>query len=434
MTSTGSIFASSATDVTIERVRQLVDQNLPEGLTLEYKESFSSGIVKSVAAMANSYGGIILVGVRDGAAADRLVGVSEETIVQIVNACHDAIEPPWEPEIVSVPLEQSGERSILVVRVDPARAPRPLLMNGSAPVRLQGRNAIAGRDRLEALFADASSFTAQTRQLLPQPVLPTQDDGSPDADFIFRSGFWLPLGEAASWRPLGDSGIDRLKDALQNSAIARMLSGWASQLGVRGLNPFDRRGANRAHRARLVWQAAEYGPVTHPIEAIAELVMAEPHGAAAPNLSVTVDVVVRAGAVVEAAGWPAGHSWRLPVPDLYATIDALLEGLTDEVVVQALADIGGVDPAIVPQPTSAHLITGPPVDQLLYPERLTAVPGAGASHGANLVADPTLDLGIWDERHALVDMWVQQIALDAGLRGMEQLIQALRQVGESAIS
>jgi predicted HTH transcriptional regulator len=44
-------------------MRTLVAQNLPESLTLEYKEQYSSSLVETVAAMANSYGGLILVGV-----------------------------------------------------------------------------------------------------------------------------------------------------------------------------------------------------------------------------------------------------------------------------------------------------------------------------------------------------------------------------------
>jgi hypothetical protein len=54
-------------DVTIERVRELVGQDLPASLTLEYKEKYNSGLVKPVTAIANTYGGLILVGVDDEA-------------------------------------------------------------------------------------------------------------------------------------------------------------------------------------------------------------------------------------------------------------------------------------------------------------------------------------------------------------------------------
>ena len=80
MTALTSIFGCAATDVTLERVRQLVAEALPESLTLEYKERFTRNLVDSIAAMANSYGGVILVGVSDQRA---LVGVVEP---------HDALD------------------------------------------------------------------------------------------------------------------------------------------------------------------------------------------------------------------------------------------------------------------------------------------------------------------------------------------------------
>lgn len=150
-----SLFACSPADVTLERVRELVGQDLPESLTLEYKEKYSPSVVKSVAAMANSYGGLILVGVTDQPGPGRLAGVPEQALVQIVNACHEQLEPPWQPEIVPVPLTaEAGGRYILVMRIDAARAPRPLLISGAAPVRLQGRNATADRSRLAQLFSE----------------------------------------------------------------------------------------------------------------------------------------------------------------------------------------------------------------------------------------------------------------------------------------
>lgn len=426
VTTPATLFASSAADVTLERVRQLVSQNLPEGLTLEYKETYTSNLVKSVAAMANSYGGIILVGVQDGSGADRLAGVSEEAILQITNACHDSFEPPWEPEIIPVPLDDGSGTLILVVRIDFKRAPRPVLMNGSAPIRLQGRNAIADRDRLAALFAGSTNISASSQQVLPQPTLPTRADGTPDADFVLRSGFWLPLGEAAGWRPLPERGVDQLADALNRSALGGMLHRWAERLHFSGLNLFDRRGLNRARRARLVWQAAPPVPAALcPIEAIAHLSLPEPRGAAAASASFTVDVVMRLGALFEGArerGWPVTSQWRVTAFDLHETIDGLLAGLVERQVVNVLAEIAGIDPVMVPQPSGAHFITGPAVADLLAPEGLAPITEAGASHGANLVGDPSLDLSDLEDRQGQVDNWVQQIALDAGLRGMESVL------------
>lgn len=82
------------------------------------------------------------------------------------------------------------------------------------------------------------------------------------------------------------------------------------------------------------------------------------------------------------------------------------------------------DTVIMPPPASLDFVTGPDVRDLLHPGGLAQIPDAGTSHGANLLANPTLDLKDPAERHAQLDDWLQQIALDAGLSGMEDLLTA----------
>jgi predicted HTH transcriptional regulator len=79
VTSATSLFNSPTADITLDQVRELISQNLPESLTLEYKETYSPGLVASVAAMANSYGGLILVGVTDQAQQQTPAGTLQET-------------------------------------------------------------------------------------------------------------------------------------------------------------------------------------------------------------------------------------------------------------------------------------------------------------------------------------------------------------------
>jgi Schlafen, AlbA_2 len=322
VTSVVSLFNSPAADVTLDRVRELVGQNLPESLTLEYKEAYSSGVITSVAAMGNSYGGLILVGVTDQQQANRLVGVPEETVVQIVNACHDKLEPPWEPEIIPVALDGGGQSYVLVVRVDHSRAPRPLLIDGHAPIRLQGRNAKADRDRLAQLFSEPSASPRATARLVTAPELPTNQDGSPSADFVLRSGMVLSIGEAASWRPLSDRGIDLLAAALNTSPLNQALLGWCGKLNIGGFNPFHRSGFNRARHARLVWQAATDREPRYPIEVISVVDLPTPYGALATSLSFSIDVTLRVRAFLATLGVPA-ENWRLAMPDLYKLLDAV---------------------------------------------------------------------------------------------------------------
>lgn len=316
-----------------------MEQNLPEGFTLEYKEAYTPRVVDSVAAMANTYGGLILVGVTDGVGADRLVGVDPDAVTtQIVSSCHDRIEPPWEPEVVAVPLD-SG-RSVLVVRVDPARAPRPLLVEGRAPIRLQGRNAWADRSRLADLFSAtaASSLLSGWRSQLPQ--LSTDAEGNPTADFLLSSGLAVPLGERASYRPLSERSIDRVAQALNASALGNRLLSWSSSLGIQGLNPFRRHGFNRARRARLVWEAVPARGHPYPVQSVATVILPEQLGLGG-LLLFTVEVTVWARSVMSEQSLA---SWRLSPRDLYETMESMIAALVSEDIVQALAGAADADP------------------------------------------------------------------------------------------
>jgi predicted HTH transcriptional regulator len=101
VTSPQSLLYATASDITIERVRALVRQVGPESPTVEYKQQMADTIARGVAALANTYGGLLFVGVAD----DRTVrGVREKTIEAVAERCAARIEPPWVPEIIPVPL------------------------------------------------------------------------------------------------------------------------------------------------------------------------------------------------------------------------------------------------------------------------------------------------------------------------------------------
>jgi hypothetical protein len=264
-------------------------------------------------------------------------------------------------------------------------------------------------------------------RLVTAPELPTDQDGSPAADFVIRSGLVLPVGEVATWRPLSERSVGLLAAALNTSPLTDVLGWWTGNLGITGVNPFHRSGFNRARHARLAWQAVTDREPRHPFEAVAVADLPGRYGAPGTTLQFTLDMIVRVRAFLAASGAPGAANVRLAVPDLYRTLDALLATLIGNDVVRLLADLAGIDPVVVPQPGSLFFQTGPEVGELLYPDGLTPIEGAGPSHGAQVLANPGLDLANPAERQTQLDDWLQQIALDAGLRGMESLLAAYHQ-------
>jgi Putative DNA-binding domain len=431
VTSTQTLLYAAESDVTIERVRALVQRVGPESPTVEYKQQMANTVARGVAALANTYGGILLIGVTDDR---RIVGVEEKTISAVAEHCAAKIEPPWVPEIIPVSLGAGSDRYVLVLRVVPSQYRRPLLVDGVAYVRHQNTSHPADWQRLADLFAEASAAQPGDIWDIRRPDVPhaTSDGSDSTVDFVMRSGLNVAAAHEAKWRPMSERTVAAFTDGLNRSPLHSVLASLAmAGASTGGLNPFHRRGLNRARMVRLEWSGMPDGWPSdrpRPVEACARADVPGGYGDASTHLAVQIDVVVRLGAVAELAQERLDRPvppWRLSVPQASELVDALLATLTSGEVVAPVADLAGVDVTSVPQPRVLHLVTARPVTEVLHLNGLRPIPDAGTSMGAHLLADPALDLADTTDRRTQVWMWLAQIALDGGLQGMEQVLDQL---------
>jgi hypothetical protein len=150
-------------------------------------------------------------------------------------------------------------------------------------------------------------------------------------------------------------------------------------------------------------------------------------------MRIEADVVVRRSAAIDIARQqqaanaphPLPPHWSVPPQQLGALIDAMLATLTGKEITAALADLAGTDILAIPQPRVMHIVTERPIPDVLDITGLRAIPDAGDSRAAHLLADPTLDLADDQDRSEQVRRWLIQVALDAGLTGMEKVLQRL---------
>ncbi|MFF5393074.1 helix-turn-helix domain-containing protein [Streptomyces sp. NPDC013012] len=428
-----SLFAASAADLTIERIRALAARpDQVESLTLEFKREYSRSMVKTIAAMANTYGGMILVGIedKDEPGVERVVGVdAQEEIDKIASGCREKFDPPWEPTFIPVPFNDGTGRSVVVIRVDANVAPRPLLIDLQAPIRLSGQNSIADRDRLLKLAREEpSAGVLPTGQHVMSPNLEGDREGKAPADFILRTGINLPMGEAGAWRPLSERTVAALAQALNSSVFpaALQILGHGSFSSSTG---FRQHGYNRSRTARLVYRALSNGSVPHPVEAVVTVALPEVYGTCtAATATLTIDVISRVCRYVDAldkVGVP-GEEYRYPVPNLLDLLEGILKTTVGPKVIAEIARITDIDPALVAQPRELHLVADRQVKELLRPDLLQEIPDAGASAGGIFRANPALDLRDIADRQEQVDDWIRQLGLDAGLTGMEALVESYR--------
>ena len=156
MTTWQSLLYCAAADVTLERIRNLVAVTGTEPLTVDFKEGSTPAIAECAAAMANLHGGLILIGITDQ---DRkIVGVPREAMAYVADVLATHLESPdWQPEMIEVPLDDGSGRYVLVLRINPDTAPRPVFVQLTArfskekrsifwaPVRMPGSTRPATR-------------------------------------------------------------------------------------------------------------------------------------------------------------------------------------------------------------------------------------------------------------------------------------------------
>ncbi len=438
MTSWQSLLACAQADVTLERISSLVANTGTESLTVEFKEQSTPRVVDCVASMAHAYGGLVLLGITDS---DRkLVGVKAETLTNVADMLATRLDPAdWLPEMFEVPLGDAHPGMyVLVIRIRPELAPRPVMVQRTKPgdgifwipVRIPGGTRQATRAEMATLFAEQPTGGLAQGNLwdFEAPRLPFRPDGSADdeIDMVLKTGLRVTAGPACPGRPLSEAGIARLAAELDRSPLADALSS-LSGLSCGGLHSTQRRGVpNTSGTATLVWQI-DTGALI-PFQVTIRVVAPGQYGHSyVQTLDVTVEIVSRLSSWLHTKDSPvplppAGIR-RLEASEWAVLINALAATLTDPGIVAAIADLADIDPILVPPLRTLHIVSRTEIADLLPP--LQQIPGATGSHGAHLRADPALTLADPDDRAEQVNRWLCQIAADAGLTGMEAVLQQL---------
>lgn len=135
-------------EINFERVKAFCDQEVPECETIEYKSEIPANLEKTISAMANTYGGVILIGVE----ADQknnvpveIAGIVFEKGLEekITGICYKSIYPPLFPEIKPCGFkdENGNEKAVLFIRVYGSdKTPHAINNNTDVYIRIKSQS------------------------------------------------------------------------------------------------------------------------------------------------------------------------------------------------------------------------------------------------------------------------------------------------------
>jgi hypothetical protein len=231
-----SIYTAAEPDVTAELVdaflkSQRQDRQFMESLTLELKrERRGTGVPDAVCAMANSAGGLVIVGVdEDEPTLAAAPGLGPDSVVALSDQLRGALGPMVRPEIIPVPVGAEG-KVVLVIRVEAEPSMWPVVSSGRVMVRNPGQSVAATREQVLDLVRrrDTSGRGGETAYSLstfaPSSVMP--DESQARGALLFR------LATAIYARPrlgapirIGSDERMELCDAFSASSFGRAFDG-----------------------------------------------------------------------------------------------------------------------------------------------------------------------------------------------------------------
>lgn len=116
------IFTGSLTDVLFAKVEEFC-RNWQEGIRVEFGGTSTKDVAKAVAALSNTMGGVLLLGVTEdkhGKAIFPIAGMPMEPGIEdaIMQSCVTGIYPSVVPEMRIVPFEDDASKCVVIVRVE----------------------------------------------------------------------------------------------------------------------------------------------------------------------------------------------------------------------------------------------------------------------------------------------------------------------------
>jgi hypothetical protein len=210
-----------------------------ESVTLELKRSVNrTNVAKTIAAMANTDGGLVIVGVDED---DPSVGpgagvLQDKTRLAIADQCRTMFSPAFVPEIYEIPLSDSSIGGvILVIRVEPEPDLRPVVLNGVVYKRSPGASVPATHNEIVSLVRRTPPPTVVGPALMtlssfsPTPESPTVGAKHPDAIIRTVGALWRRQG--ASPMSLSTRVRQALLQTVEESTLVSGLRSGPSQHG-----------------------------------------------------------------------------------------------------------------------------------------------------------------------------------------------------------
>jgi hypothetical protein len=171
MPDTGDLFLMPLDSITYEHLNIFATTDSPprEGVRLDFKKDFGQSVAEAICALANTDGGIVLVGVDQikATGADEIAwppcGIPGKQIRgnALANQCHECLRPDYVPPNKPILIPGTEDTFLLFIRIDPKAIKRPVWHKDKGIlIRMESSNKSADLDTIRRLFNEVNELSA----------------------------------------------------------------------------------------------------------------------------------------------------------------------------------------------------------------------------------------------------------------------------------
>lgn len=203
---------------------------MTESLTCELKAKRSgTNVARAVAALANSLGGVVIVGVdEDEPDLSEAPGLPQGSLEGLAQHLREVLSPRLEPEFAPVRIP-GKDTMIVVIRVEPDTSKWPVVCGGSVVVRGPGVSAPATHEQILDIVrrrGTGSSLTTPTYPVRSTHAPAMHDPADSRGDFLIRLATAVYARDRVLPITFGRDMRERLESAFVESPFTRAFGPW----------------------------------------------------------------------------------------------------------------------------------------------------------------------------------------------------------------
>jgi len=172
-----TLYSKDISKIIFDDIEAFFNLKIREGLRLEYKSDFPSDLSKYIVAMANTAGGIILIGISANQTTNEPEEISGISLVKgleerVINICESNIKPILIPEIKVCPFKinellSEPDKTVLLIRIAESEvSPHICLRNNGIWIRLHNRCALADLETIERLIEKRDKSAIELKETI----------------------------------------------------------------------------------------------------------------------------------------------------------------------------------------------------------------------------------------------------------------------------